>query len=233
MPKRLQRSQSHDPSAVRVFEEVGADQESQNEVLTQEALDEIRQLKHPPLAVRRTLEVMHIVLHAERHSSGLPMQGIKWEAEFPIFEADLPTLASDNLAHRLETFDISRLRRFPNLARDLHDFYFEEGFCLSTQKSRCSSKLCNSRSRFIRRAITSEELKLSPQRVRFASKAAALLFAWAAKAVVEALPPEIDLDPLEEEVDKDIPLPGIPMPSPIASPRTEAPETTTLTVFLT
>ena len=26
MPKRLQRSQSHDPSAVRVFEEVGADQ---------------------------------------------------------------------------------------------------------------------------------------------------------------------------------------------------------------
>lgn len=26
------------------------------------------------------------------------------------------------------------------------DFYFEEGFCLSTQKSRCSSKLCNSRS---------------------------------------------------------------------------------------
>ena len=32
-----------------------------------------------------------------------------------------------------------------------------------------------------------EELKLSPQRVRFASKAAALLFAWAAKAVVEAI----------------------------------------------
>ena len=32
-----------------------------------------------------------------------------------------------------------------------------------------------------------QELKLSPQRVRFASKAAALLFAWAAKAVVEAI----------------------------------------------
>ena len=32
-----------------------------------------------------------------------------------------------------------------------------------------------------------QELKLSPQRVRFASKAAALLFAWAAKAVVEAM----------------------------------------------
>ena len=68
------------------------------DVLTQTALDEIRQLKNPPLAVRRTLEagsspvwsipwngvvphkVMHIVLNAQRHSKGLPVQGIKWES---------------------------------------------------------------------------------------------------------------------------------------------------------
>ena len=73
-------------------------QQDCDDLLTQTALDEIRQLKNPPLAVRRTLEagcsrisfipsngvvpekVMHIVLNAQRHSKGLPVQGIKWES---------------------------------------------------------------------------------------------------------------------------------------------------------
>lgn len=54
-----------------------------------------------------------------------------------------PDISKDNL-HQSNTFR-------PNLHKTAFgvsskDFYFEEGFCLSTQKSRCSSKLCNSRS---------------------------------------------------------------------------------------
>lgn len=214
MPKRFQRSQSADASGVRVFTEVAQEGEECEDVLTQTALDEIRQLKNPPLAVRRTLEVMHIVLNAQRHSKGLPVQGIKWESV-------LRTLAADDLAEQLETYDINQLRRFPHLARDLHDFYFEEGLCYNRHKSRCSRKMQTSKSSFLRRAVTSEELKLSPGRVRYASRAAATLFAWAAKAVIEALPPPTPPMPptpepvLEDEVEV---LPELLLPGEAESP---------------
>ncbi|CAE7485163.1 unnamed protein product [Symbiodinium natans] len=214
MPKRFQRSQSADTSGVKVFAEVSQEGEECEDVLTQAALDEIRQLKNPPLAVRRTLEVMHIVLNARRHSRGLPTQGIRWENV-------LRTLAADDLAEQLETYDISQLRQFPDLARDLHDFYFEEGLCFNRHKSRCSRKLQTAKSSFLRRAVTSEELKLSPGRVRYASRAAATLFAWAAKAVAEALPPPTPPTPPmpeptvvadEVEVLPELLLPGEPDP---------------------
>ncbi|CAE6968275.1 unnamed protein product [Symbiodinium sp. CCMP2592] len=215
MPKRFQRSQSADASGVRVFTEVSQEGEDCDDVLTQTALDEIRQLKNPPLAVRRTLEVMHIVLNAQRHSKGLPVQGIKWESV-------LRTLASDDLAEQLETYDINQLRRFPDLARDLHDFYFEEGLCFNRHKSRCSRKLQTSKSSFLRRAVTSEELKLSPGRVRYASRAAATLFAWAAKAVIEALPPPTPPmpptpEPVLEEAEVEV-LPELLLPGEAESP---------------
>lgn len=68
---------------------------------------------------------MHIVLHAERFCDGLPTKGIKWEAVLRTESAMISsksklegppwpfrrTLTSDNLAQRLETFDIRRLRR--------------------------------------------------------------------------------------------------------------------------
>mmetsp|Transcript_24074 Transcript_24074/g.56679 ORF Transcript_24074/g.56679 Transcript_24074/m.56679 type:complete len:348 (+) Transcript_24074:42-1085(+) len=215
MPKRFQRSQSVDASGVRVFTEVSQEGEDCDDLLTQTALDEIRQLKNPPLAVRRTLEVMHIVLNAQRHSKGLPVQGIKWESV-------LRTLAADDLAQQLETYDINQLRRFPDLARDLHDFYFEEGLCFNRHKSRCSRKLQTSKSSFLHRAVTSEELKLSPHRVRYASRAAATLFAWAAKAVIEALPPPTPPmpptpEPVQEEAEVEV-LPELLLPGEAESP---------------
>ncbi|CAE8686137.1 unnamed protein product, partial [Polarella glacialis] len=121
--------------------------------LTAAALDEIRQLKHPPVAVRRTLEALHLLLHADRHRSGLPRGGVKWESV-------MRTVCRDDLALRMQNFDISQLQRSPSLARDLRQSYFGEADCC--------------------------EEALSLERVRYASKTAAALFSWAARTIEEA-----------------------------------------------
>eukprot|EP00931_Biecheleriopsis_adriatica_P050578 TRINITY_DN29293_c0_g1_i1.p1 TRINITY_DN29293_c0_g1~~TRINITY_DN29293_c0_g1_i1.p1 ORF type:complete len:414 (-),score=101.15 TRINITY_DN29293_c0_g1_i1:57-1298(-) len=187
MPARFRRSLSLDDSSVRVFAEVGKAGES-DDVLTAAALDEIRQLKNPPLAVRRTLEVMHLVLHSHRHCRGVPRDGVKWENV-------LRTLASDDLAQRLQNFDVSQLRQYPNLARELHDLYFSPE-AASRLASRSPSK-----HRSFTRSLTAAELAdrvLSPERVRRASTAAATLFSWAARTVEDAVPPPAPAAAVEE-----------------------------------
>ncbi|CAE8598707.1 unnamed protein product, partial [Polarella glacialis] len=66
--------------SVSVFGKISGADSQEGGALTAAALDEIRQLKHPPVAVRRTLEALHLLLHADRHRSGLPQGGVKWES---------------------------------------------------------------------------------------------------------------------------------------------------------
>ncbi|CAE8673093.1 unnamed protein product, partial [Polarella glacialis] len=66
--------------SVSVFGKISGADSQEGGALTAAALDEIRQLKHPPVAVRRTLEALHLLLHADRHRSGLPRGGVKWES---------------------------------------------------------------------------------------------------------------------------------------------------------
>mmetsp|Transcript_139256 Transcript_139256/g.267026 ORF Transcript_139256/g.267026 Transcript_139256/m.267026 type:complete len:419 (-) Transcript_139256:40-1296(-) len=152
MSRRHRRSLSSD-STDRVLNEV-SEQDLSSDVLTAAALDEIRQLKHPPMPVRRVLEVVHLVLHSQRHYRGIPRDGVKWESV-------LRTLAADDLVQKMETFDIAQLRRSPALARDIHDMYFDPAVG----------------------NLDGKHEALSPARVRRASATAATLFSWAARTV--------------------------------------------------
>lgn len=152
MSRRHLRSLSAD-STHRVLNEV-SEHDMSSDVLTAAALDEIRQLKNPPMPVRRVLEVVHLVLHAQRHYRGIPRDGVKWESV-------LRTLSADDLVQKLETFDITQLRRSPALARDIHDMYFDPSV----------------------EAPDGKREALSPARVRRASATAATLFSWAARTV--------------------------------------------------
>jgi len=175
MPARYRRSLTTDASA-NVFATVGANEGGSDE-LTAAALDEIRQLKHPPMPVRRTLEVVHLVLHSHKYGRGVPRDGVKWESV-------LRTLASDDLADRLQNFDLGQLQRYPNLAMDLQQLYFSDGPPRSPSK----------RSSLSRSAVNEslDDEALSPERVRRASTAAVTLFTWAAKAVDQAVPQTIE-----------------------------------------
>mmetsp|Transcript_1245 Transcript_1245/g.2153 ORF Transcript_1245/g.2153 Transcript_1245/m.2153 type:complete len:394 (-) Transcript_1245:31-1212(-) len=150
---RIERRLNSDSrDAVCVLGEIGHLDNAANDILTAAALDEIRQLKHPPLAVQRTLEVMHLVLHARRHRHGIPRGGVKWESV-------LRTMMAEDLAERLQHFDIVELRQSPLLVNDLHEHYF------------------NPREQFE---------ALSPDRVRRASSTACTLFSWSARMVEAA-----------------------------------------------
>lgn len=143
-------------------------------VLTAAALDEIRQLKHPPAVVRRTLEVVHILLNAHQHRNGLPRQGVEWPRV-------LRTLVSEGLERRLQAFDIDELRRSPGLAHDLRANYFDEP---PSDGGGADRRVATRRAR--RPSLSEGHEALNPQRVRRASAAAAELFAWAARSVTDA-----------------------------------------------
>lgn len=158
---RAERTVSAGDGSVRVLGEISQLEQSQeilDDSLTAKAIDEIRQLKHPPVVVRRMLEVIHLVLHARKYRRGIPRDGIKWESV-------LRTITSEGLAYRLRAFDIAELRQTPQLARDLRDHYFQpyEASQVGPQP-------------------------LSPERVRRASTSVCTLFAWAARTVEAAIP---------------------------------------------
>lgn len=169
-PSRAARTISSGAGGVRVLDEVGfagnASEDMIDEVLTASALDEIRQLKHPPLAVRQTLEVIHLVLNAHRHRHGIPQEGVKWESV-------LRTITAEGLIQRLQTFDIAELQQTPCLTRDLRDRYFQPA------KPVAVTGVGN---------VLLGPQPLSPERVRHASKSACTLFSWAARAVEAATP---------------------------------------------
>lgn len=179
MARRCERSLSADagPACVRVFDEVGQT-EGIAEALTMSALDEIRRLANPPVPVRRTLEVVHLVLHAQQYWRGIPRDGVKWERV-------QRTMSSEDFVQRLQSFDIEVLRRTPHLARDLFEVYFNANRGADRRPSRLASKSLTL-SRLPSKSPAWEALSL--ERVRFASTAAAALFSWAARAVHEAAP---------------------------------------------
>lgn len=178
MSLRCRRSLADSGSeGVKVFSEVGQNEDDISEALTMASLDEIRRLTNPPMPVRRTLEVVHLVLHAQQYWRGVPPDGVKWERV-------QRTVSSEDFVQRLQGFSIEALRQFPNLARDLHEVYFSPD--AGSGQRRLSSRRSYSVARISSKGRVYEAL--SPQRVRHASNAAAALFSWAAKTVTAALP---------------------------------------------
>eukprot|EP00411_Alexandrium_monilatum_P000519 CAMPEP_0175194538 /NCGR_PEP_ID=MMETSP0093-20121207/6543_1 /TAXON_ID=311494 /ORGANISM="Alexandrium monilatum, Strain CCMP3105" /LENGTH=437 /DNA_ID=CAMNT_0016487463 /DNA_START=66 /DNA_END=1379 /DNA_ORIENTATION=+ len=179
MTLRCQRSLADGgPESTRVFSEVGRTQEDIAEALTMASLDEIRRLTNPPMPVRRTLEVVHLVLHAQQYWRGVPPEGVKWERV-------QRTISSDDFVQRLQRFDMEALRQLPNLAHDLHQVYFsaDAGGPRPRRSLTVSSRLASKGRAFE---------ALSPERVRHASSAAAALFSWAARTVQQAAPDPAD-----------------------------------------
>jgi len=188
---------------VRVFGEV-AQVQAIDEVLTAAAVDEIRRLAHPPTPVRRTLEVVHLLLHAPRYCRGVPREGVRWERV-------QRTVCAEDFMQRLHDFDIDCLKQTPHLARDLHALYFKAAddaeLPESTKPQRFASKGGEA---------------LSPDRVRRASTTVATLFSWAARNVRAAAP-----EPLVEAEEEPEPAPRAPAaespePAPAPEPPAEA-----------
>eukprot|EP00929_Paragymnodinium_shiwhaense_P011661 TRINITY_DN11774_c0_g1_i2.p1 TRINITY_DN11774_c0_g1~~TRINITY_DN11774_c0_g1_i2.p1 ORF type:complete len:441 (+),score=82.59 TRINITY_DN11774_c0_g1_i2:75-1325(+) len=179
MSRRVARSLTVEADGVNVFGEVAADTADGEdledlEALTAGALDEIRQLKNPAIPIRRTLEVVHILLNARRYQYGVPKRGIPWERV-------LRTLASEDLAGKMQAFNVESLRQLPRLVKSLQEVYFTPP--PAEEDGRLFSK--------------SSSQPLSRDRVRRASLSTVTIFGWAVRAVAQALP---EPEPLDAEV---------------------------------
>eukprot|EP00933_Yihiella_yeosuensis_P031511 TRINITY_DN2508_c6_g1_i1.p1 TRINITY_DN2508_c6_g1~~TRINITY_DN2508_c6_g1_i1.p1 ORF type:complete len:446 (+),score=95.03 TRINITY_DN2508_c6_g1_i1:106-1443(+) len=171
---RRSRTVCSGAGSVCVFGEIGGSEREETDLLTAASIDEIRQLKHPPVPVKRTLEALHLVLHADRHRHGVPRGGVKWDSV-------LRTVCKDDLMIKLQNFDISKLRNNPELARDLRNSYFGTEEPGAPRTSTPPLQRASSRGKL---ATASEVLNVG--RVRRASTTAAALFSWAARTIEEA-----------------------------------------------
>eukprot|EP00928_Gymnodinium_smaydae_P061415 TRINITY_DN45498_c0_g1_i1.p1 TRINITY_DN45498_c0_g1~~TRINITY_DN45498_c0_g1_i1.p1 ORF type:complete len:443 (+),score=65.25 TRINITY_DN45498_c0_g1_i1:68-1396(+) len=182
--------------------------------LTAAALDEIRQLKRPATPIRRTLEVVHLVLHANRHSAGVPAGGVRWERV-------LRMLASDDFTQRLQDFDIAELRRHPALARGINEVYFGGPRAACGASTNSGGVVVRNT---IRRRHTAGEEALRPERVLRASSAAATLFSWAARTV-QQVAAEIEAPPAPVLLPVLVPSPEPPvLEDEEPEPRTPSPQ---------
>jgi len=173
--------------------------------LTTADLEEIRTLRNPPAVVRRTLEATFLLLNAHKPCSHSP----------PSWQRVQRMLADASFLSRMQEYDADSLRAAPDLAAFIAKEYFGSGGSssetrsVSKRASMNSSQLSRgggggtspgSRSSVpvLRRHATwsvhdhkaADQEPLSFRRVRYASLAAASLFAWCTASLVDGL----DLD---------------------------------------
>lgn len=177
--------------------------------LTMADLEEIRTMRNPPAVVRRTLEATFLLLNAGKSGSHSP----------PSWQRVQRMLADASFLSRMQEYDADALRAAPELAAFIVREYFGSGGSSSDTRSwskpaarnsmqlvrgggggTSSSSRSSAPAVVLRRhatwsvhdhrAATGDEEPLSFRRVKYASHAAASLFAWCTASLVEGL----DLD---------------------------------------
>lgn len=201
-------------------------------------MDEIRQLKNPPLAVRRTLEAVFLLLHAAKAPAN---------PKPPDWARVQRMLSDANFLARMQNFDASILNESPALTAYVASEYFGssggssggDALAMRRTHSMGSLRLAESsrrpRATLSRKGSTSfdESDPLTFSRVFRASKATAALFRWSALVVVQAieaslprppsppptLPPATRPPPVVADAPLEPPVPPTPAPlTPVAPP---------------
>lgn len=187
------------------------------EELTYKDIEEIRQLKNPPVMVRRTLEVVYLLLNVAR-TDGRP-QPPDW--------ARVQRLLSDtSLTTRMLTFDARLLQENHKLVTYVAAEYFGSAATPLTARDErrrrtvaALRKGCSTLELARRVSALDTQEPLTYKRVFRASRATAALFRWSALAVVQAL--ELDLAPEPPPKSPATPPPAAPVlpavtPTPVA-----------------
>lgn len=224
------------PPALKVFEEMQKLVADCTEVssgmsvgeLTNKDMEEIRQLKNPPVVVRRTLEAVYLLMNAARAPA---------RPQPPDWARVQRMLSDANFLSKMLNYDSAILQSSPVLTGYVASEYFggSSGAEVGRRNSTGSLRPELRRSRttgFNRRGSVLDEAEpLTFSRVFRASKAAAALFRWSALVIVQAL--EADLAPasppaMEPVVQEQLPAPApsapaapapAPPPKPVPEPK--------------